>query len=44
MQTFEEFMNEDIPAENQGGDCYVVGYQYFMKIYAKNPNLRLCHG
>ena len=51
MQTFEEFMNEgrkidhkDIPAENQGGDCYAVGYQYFMKNYAKNPNLRLCHG
>ena len=51
MQTFEEFMNEgrkidhkDIPTENQGGDCYAVGYQYFMKNYAKNPNLRLCHG
>jgi len=47
MISYSDFINEsknNIPAENQEGDCYVVGYQYFMKNHRSNPNLRLCHG
>lgn len=52
VKSFLEFIAEakkqvahpDIPEENQGGDCYIVGYNYFMKNHSSNPNLRLCHG
>jgi len=34
----------NIPTENQGGDCYVVAYRYFMEHNFEYENLRLVHG
>lgn len=49
IMSFDTYINEadhhdNIPAENQGGNCYTKGYDYFMKNSISNKNLRLCHG
>jgi hypothetical protein len=36
--------HDDIPDENQGGDCYQTAYHYFVTNCHQNPNLRLVHG
>ena len=41
--TFKNYLNEDpIPKKNQGGDCYVLAYQYITS--HPNKNLKLVHG
>jgi len=41
--SFKDYLLEGpIPKQNQGGDCYIVSYQYFMANF--KDNLRLVHG
>jgi len=43
--SFKKYLLESpIPKKNQGGDCFVVSYQYFQKNALRNDKLRLVHG